>query len=124
MNTKISYMYTCAANYKDHTAIVVSGEFSDNEKQQLLSQLGDGSDNGFIPHLMNLGHLSVVLGDSDGDMQEAIDQAEDEASKESIKEYDHPWHKITLFELTNEEPDTKYSAESFLAKLRELNYLK
>jgi hypothetical protein len=120
MNTKISYTYTNAANYKDQMDVVVSGKFSDSEKAFMIWNMGESSENGFIPHKMGLPHLSVVLGDTDGDMQEAIDLAEDEQSKDSIKRYEHPFRLITKIELTNEEPNTPYLAQAFYTKLREL----
>ena len=40
-NTKISYLYTDASNYKKHNEVVVSGTITDDQIQKIMGSLND-----------------------------------------------------------------------------------
>jgi len=52
MNTKISYLYRDASNYKEHNEVIVSGEFTSNDLKRISRCLDEGEF--FIPRDVGL----------------------------------------------------------------------
>nr|BFD64928.1 hypothetical protein BdHM001_36090 [Bdellovibrio sp. HM001] len=84
MNTKISYMYRDAGNYKNCGTVVAEGKLTNRQIEELK-----GFDQ-FIAEQVGLAPL-----------QEG----------EYNPEYDHPYHEVTDVELTEEEPTIKMTAK-------------
>ena len=83
MNTKISYMYRDADNYKIYHSEVLSGEISQQQIEEITACLNDGEY--FIPHQVGLA----------------------EKRFDTITESDHPWfelHPECDFSHTHENP--------------------
>ena len=87
MNTKISYMYRDASNYKAHREIVVEGELSLSEIEGVLE---DGEN--FIPY------------------QVGVEELQEELTS-FPSEDDHVWHELVAVEATSNEPTEVISAE-------------
>lgn len=52
MNTKMSYMYRDADNYKSLTEVVISGEITEEQEDRIVAKLDD--DTYFIPEQLGL----------------------------------------------------------------------
>ena len=94
MNTRFSYMYRDAANYKDFYDCVIEGEFTDAQKEALQNAC-DGTY--FIPRVLGLSG-GVWVGDPGYD-----------------ERYDHPWCEFDAecdLELTEDPPTVSYTADS------------
>lgn len=86
MNTKFSYMYRDASNYKEFNEVVFKGEITDKERNIINSSI----DEGFIPSQVGLEDLlSRMVGFPSGD--------------------DHVWHEICDITLTKDEATTPIS---------------
>lgn len=59
MNTRISYLYRDASNYKKHNEVVVEGVFTDDQIRTIISCLNDGEY--FIPR--QIGFPEVRFGE-------------------------------------------------------------
>lgn len=99
MNSKFSYLYRDASNYKQFGYVVFSGEFTEQDKILLLGNLHEGDF--FIP--VDVGLLSL------------------QENFEGVSIDDHPWHEIDFrtgterspFELTREDPTDARSVHEF-----------
>lgn len=88
-NTKISYRYTDASNYKQSATCVLSGAL-DHLQISFIKEFED-----FIPCRVKLNHLHSLFG-------------------ETPTEDDHPYHTLGCIELTDEEADNaRITAEEF-----------
>lgn len=93
MNTLISYLYRDAGNYKQFHDVVVGGELSEAERDQLWRCLD--IDNGFIPDYVGLEPLQPRF---EGGMTSD----------------DHPWHEITSIESVADPVTLQVSAKDLL----------
>lgn len=91
MNTKFSYLYRDASNYKAYRDLVLEGELS---LEDIKSVLEDGEH--FIPDQVGMPELQAELG---------------QYGAEFPSEDDHIWHEIDSVEATDEEPDFELTAE-------------
>ena len=94
MNTKMSYMYRDADNYKSFTEIVISGELTEVQKNRIVSKLDD--DTYFIPE--QLGLPANRLDDYPYD-----------------PEVDHPYCELIGFELTAADATESLTVEELVA---------
>lgn len=92
MNTKLWYMYRDASNYKEHDFVILSGEFTP-EQREYLEQVEE-----FIPMEVGLESLQERLGE--------------------FGEDDHVFHEISELEPTDEEPTDKRTVSEFLDELK------
>ena len=94
MNTRISYMYRDANNYKVSTHVILEGELSKSQIKKMLD-LTKGGD--FIPSQVDLDDLQDGL-----QCYDSKDWGED-----------HCWHEIEedSFSLTNDAPTTQMTAK-------------
>lgn len=76
MNSKFSYLYRDASNYKQFGYVVFSGEYAEQDKTLLLDNLHEGDF--FIPEDVGLQPLQEKF--------------------ESVSIDDHPWHEIDFQE--------------------------
>jgi hypothetical protein len=99
-NTKLSYMYRDANNYKEYREIVLEGLLTPEEVQIFMECLdkGCGADGGFIPNQVGL-----------EDLQERLHDSKDWGD-------DHPWHEFISLEPTNEPADTDFGPIKELLK--------
>jgi hypothetical protein len=99
MNSKFSYLYRDASNYKQFGDVVFPGGYTEQDKDLLLGNLHDGDF--FIPGDVGLPSLQSKFG--------------------SVSIDDHPWHEINFigeterspFELTREDPNDVRSVHQF-----------
>jgi len=99
MNSKFSYLYRDASNYKQFGDVVFPGGYTKQDKDLLLGNLHDGDY--FIPGDVGLPSLQSKFG--------------------SVSIDDHPWHEINFigeterspFELTREDPTDVRSVHQF-----------
>lgn len=91
MNTKFSYLYRDAWNYKKFHSLILLGVVSLEEIEPFLRE-----HTFFIPSEVGL-----------PDLQEEV-----------FKSYDHIWHEIEAVELTDERPTVAFDASSFLTNLK------
>lgn len=97
-NSKFSYMYRDADNYKVFNTVVFSGEFSPRDAQNVMKNLFD--EEFFIPGDVDLENLQGRFEDMDPDL-------------------DHPWHEVVCgdggspFSLTDEAPTDSRSVRVF-----------
>ena len=56
MNTKVEYLYRDADNYKENNEVIVSGEYTEDQKRAILKSLeeSDGRGGYFIPEQIGL----------------------------------------------------------------------
>lgn len=107
MNTKISYMYRDADNYKAYRHEVLRGTLTAAQIAFLFDKAGEGNIEGFIPSQVGLPDLQVELMSYDSAYgEEGYDPFGAGGS-------DHVWHEITKIEQINEEVTTKVSAGQF-----------
>lgn len=94
MNTRISYIYRDASNYKAGSSVVVEGEINPEQIQIIASALDEGLY--FIPS-------QVGLDDLQGQLQ-GYDSV-DELDEDGVNPDDHPWHELHEggFESTNDQ---------------------
>lgn len=104
MNTKISYMYRDADNYKTHREEVLDGVLTAAQIRYLLNESGG---EGFIPSQVGLPDLQVEL------MSYDPDYGEEGYAPFGANGSDHVWHEITEIKQTDEEVTTKVSASQF-----------
>lgn len=116
MNTKITYQYRDAANYKTVGEAILKGDLNDRQVSSLLESLEPGADSGFIPSQLKMPHLSPVLDDSQEAMKNAIDAEESRSRADYIRDFDHPYHEILEIEKTEAEPTVQISAQEFYEK--------
>lgn len=84
-NTKISYRYVDAANYKQFMDVVIKGEISDEKKKEIFGCLYDGEF--FVPGAVGLDGLQNLAGELDPDL-------------------DHAYHILDAIEPTTEDADS------------------
>ena len=61
-NTLLSYMYRDANNYKVGRTVILEGELSPKQIQDIRNKIGsDEDDNGFVPHQVGLDDLQAEL---------------------------------------------------------------
>lgn len=94
MNTKISYLYCDASNYKKDNTAVIEGELSPEQQKKILSCLDE--ELFFIPELVGL-------------PEERFD---------AWTEDDHDWFELCDedFSLTNDEPSVDITAEELVKR--------
>lgn len=80
-NTRVSYFYRDAANYKQYEEVVIGGVMGEWEKRQIFKRLPDGEN--FIPGAVGLESLLGRMPSPD-------------------EELDHPWHTLESIEDTDE----------------------
>jgi hypothetical protein len=97
MNTKISYRYRDAANYKESNTVILSGELAESEKKEILKRLDGGEY--FIPSQVGLEDIQP--------------QMEGFPSQD-----DHVFHELESVENTDDPPDTDMSAKTLLESFR------
>lgn len=100
MNTKISYLYRDASNYKQSEEVIVLGEYTADEKSDIMDSLDDLTDGGFIPQQVGLPALQERMVDYPS-------------------EDDHCWHEIEEIELTNEEPTLQINIHELVKRFKE-----
>lgn len=99
-NTKISYRYTDAANYKQHEEVVVEGVIGEWERGQIFKRLYDGEF--FIPPAVGLDSLQGRMSSPDDEL-------------------DHPWHILESIKETDEPQDKYYpTAAEFATRMLSL----
>ncbi len=103
MNTKLTYMYRDAANYKTNHAIILAGQITESQ-QKAIREHGDDSSGEqdavfFIPSAIGLKDLQAELGN--GEWDEGID---------------HVYHTIEEFESTEDAPTVGISSEEFVRR--------
>ena len=93
MNTKISYLYRDADNYKVHNECVVEGVFSEAQKSMMINSLDEGEY--FIPHKVGL-------------PEKRFDKFDPQV--------DHIWFELgeNSFSETSENPSVSMSAEELV----------
>ena len=79
-NTKISYMYRDASNYKVHEEVILEGTMTEEQWQKIREHLYDGEF--FIPDVLGMEGLQWKLGEYD-------------------EEEDHCYHELTGYEPTD-----------------------
>lgn len=94
-NTKVSYYYRDASNYKQFHKVVVAGELTDDQQQQIWQSLSTDTDNGFIPEQVGLDPLQTLFDDD-------------------FTEDDHPWHTLEAVESTDEPTTLDKTAQELL----------
>jgi len=95
-NTKISYRYVDAANYKQYMDVVVRGEIPEEKKKEIFAHLYDGEF--FVPGAVGLDGLQNLAGELDHDL-------------------DHAYHILDTIETTADDPDfLAPSAEEFATR--------
>lgn len=94
MNTKFSYLYRDASNYKQSQSVVVEGELSKEQIEQIYEAC-DGEY--FIPAQVGLPEIRF----------------------DEITEDDHCWFEIGDIELTEEEPTELNTAEEVFKSFME-----
>lgn len=104
MNTKISYMYRDADNYKQHEEVIIEGTISDEDKKFILNKRDDGSY--FIPSQVGL-----------DDLQEKM--------YSPIGYSDHVWHELHEEDiiLTEDDPTPNHGFDNIndlVQKFKEL----
>lgn len=65
MNTKISYLYRDASNYKVHNEVVISGTLSKEQRKAILDSLDEGEN--FVPSAVGLPEAKFDEYDSEDD---------------------------------------------------------
>jgi len=97
MNTKISYFYRDADNYKAHHSVILKGKLSAKQISEILNKLEGGEM--FIPRQVDLPPLQEQL---------KIYDTQDWGT-------DHEWHELDKysFENTSEKPTEEFSATQF-----------
>lgn len=81
MNTKVSYMYRDASNYKEGHSEIFTGEITPEQEQLIRDNLYDGD--GFIPQQVGLEALQIRM-------------------MSFPSEDDHCWHELVEFTLTKQ----------------------
>lgn len=90
-NTKFSYLYRDASNYKAFRELVLEGKLTRKDIQDVLE---DGAN--FIPEQVGLPELQAELG---------------QYGAEFPSEDDHVWHEIDSIAETDEEPNFELTAK-------------
>lgn len=92
MNTKISYLYRDADNYKVHNECIVSGTLSEEQQKIILECLDCGEY--FVPHMVGL----------------------PETKFREETEADHIWFELDFdgFQVTTDEPTVSISADELV----------
>lgn len=89
MNTKITYMYRDAGNYKFYQVVIITGVVSLKELTYHCTP-----DGWFIPHDVGLPPPEIPFS--------------------YRTEYDHPWHEFDTVESTKESPNIDVTADELL----------
>lgn len=100
-NTRVTYQYRDAANYKTPNSVVLKGAMSGKDIETLIQVYGEGTDDGFDPTKLR-GIPSMAPGVEHPDYD---------------PELDHPLHEICMIELTHDLPDSEVTVEMFLADI-------
>lgn len=100
MNTKISYIYRDAHNYKVGNTAVVAGEISDEDQDYIFGHCLD-DDEWFIPHKVGLPEKTFV------DLGYKYDA-----------DADHPYFELESMELTDEQPTVSVTAEQLVERFK------
>lgn len=111
-NTKFSYFYRDADNYKSHHDLILEGTLSQAEKKAILDATDIGG--GFIPGQIGLPELQDAL--QGYDMEDNINRA-GQYDPFGPDGADHPWHEIEneSFALeTDEQPTFRLTAKQVL----------
>lgn len=97
MNTKISYLYRDASNYKQHNEVIVHGTFTEEQIDTIIECLDSGEH--FIPKQIGFPKKRF----------------------EEITEDDHCWFELSrdCFEETDAEADIEMSPEEVVARFVE-----
>lgn len=97
MNTRISYLYRDASNYKQHNEVIVSGTFTEEQIDTIIGCLDEGEY--FIPR--QIGFPEIRFGE--------------------ITEDDHCWFELSrdCFEETDAKPDIEMLPEEVVEKFVE-----
>ena len=100
MNTKISYLYRDADNYKVGNTAVVAGEISEEDRQYIFGHCLD-DDEWFIPHKVGLPEKTFA------DLGYKYDA-----------DADHPYFELESMELTDEQPTVNVTAEQLVERFK------
>jgi hypothetical protein len=105
MNTRITYTYRDASNYKAVDSFVASGEITPEQIARILARLNEGM--WFIPS-------QVSLRDLQPDLQ--IWDSPRELDEDGHNPDDHPWHELEAdgFQLTDELADTSLTVKALV----------
>lgn len=109
-NTRFSYLYRDASNYKNHGDVVFSGEFTPELEEKLTSVLNDGEY--FIAH--QVGIPEVFLWDKDLEYDEYPVELVGTARYKIDEEDDHVWHEFDGLSLTDAAPTDPRTIEEFI----------
>lgn len=100
MNTKISYQYRDADNYKQHEEVILHGQLTEAEKERILAKRDEGEY--FIPSQVGL-----------PDLQERM-------INPFNPETDHVWHELEAVEDTDKAPTIEMQAYALLNRFDDL----
>jgi hypothetical protein len=105
MNTRITYTYRDASNYKATDSFVALGEITSEQIDRILACLDQGES--FIPS-------QVGLRDLQPDLQ--IWDSPRELDEDGHNPDDHPWHELEAdsFQPTDESADTSLTVEDLV----------
>ena len=100
INTKMSYMYRDACNYKSHAEVILNGRMSDAQAAEILGTLDDGEY--FIPEAVGL-----------------------DAPRESVYDFDvdHPYWELKPYDFkdTDKAPTTDITPEELVKSFKEMS---
>ena len=103
MNTRITYQYRDAANFKQRESVVFAGEITESERTAVLAHLDEGM--WFVPWQVGLADLQARFGGLTAD--------------------DHAWHELDVeddaIELTEAAP-THGAIHEFVARFCATNW--
>lgn len=102
-NTKLTYAYVDASNYKTQSAVIMSGYAGDIEDwRQYLTADPDNPNQFFFPAQVGLKPLQGEFFGSGGDLYDD----------------DHPYHQLWGVEETNAKPTVEFSAQELMDRFR------
>lgn len=102
-NTKLTYAYVDASNYKTQSAVIMAGYAGDIEDwRQYLTADPDNPNQFFFPAQVGLKPLQGEFFGSGGDLYDD----------------DHPYHQLWEVEETNAKPTVEFSAQELMDRFR------
>lgn len=107
MNTQIEYMYRDGSNYKQWDIIVLEGEITDNEKNQIKNALD--TEQYFIPSQVGLKDLQERMGD---------------CGTGYPTEDDHVWHELDIedISLVNDKPTETFDIHELVKRFKGITW--